>query len=269
MQPQLMPAIKWSGSKRSQAKRIIELFPDFNKFYEPFLGGGSVLIEASPKTAICGDVCEPLINFWNIVKNDPKRLIRNYTKQWNELQIKGYITYYKFRNRFNKNPNAIDLLFLSRTCVNGLIRFNSHGQFNNSFHHTRKGINPDTLKYIIMQYSNKIKYYKFSAKDYEATTKTATCDDLIYLDPPYFNTNGRYYGKINFDRFFKYLKLLNNKKIPFILSFDGSRGNTKYFVDLPKYLFKRHIILDSGNSSFKKVMSKKTENVKESLYLNF
>jgi len=269
MSQQLLPVIKWSGSKRSQAKQIIELFPKFSTYYEPFLGGGSVLVHARPKKAVCGDICKPLIDFWNLVKKNPRRIIEEYTTRWDKLQNEGYLTYYEIRDHFNKNQNPFDLLFLSRTCVNGLIRFNSEGKFNNSLHHTRKGINPNTLEKIIFNWSSLIQNYQFVYDEYSKTTKTATSNDFVYLDPPYFNTVGRYYGRIDHERFIDYLEELNAKNIKFVLSFDGKRGDKEYFVEIPKRLYKRYLLLDSGNASFKKVMDKKIEFVKESVYLNF
>ena len=56
------PVIKWSGSKRSQSAKIKEFFPDtFNTYYEPFVGGGSVLYAIRPDKSVCGDICQPLI----------------------------------------------------------------------------------------------------------------------------------------------------------------------------------------------------------------
>lgn len=269
MKQYLSPVIKWSGSKRSQAKQITSLFPKFRTYYEPFLGSGSVLIQAHPTEAICSDICKPLIDFWNLVKDDPCVLIEGYTKRWEHLQNDGYLVYYKIRDQFNDNPNPIDLLFLSRTCVNGLIRFNRKGNFNNSLHHTRKGINPKLLEKIILRWSELIQNYQFVYGDYTETTKTATSEDFVYLDPPYFHTIGRYYGKIDYDKFIDYLDELNSKNIRFVLSLDGRRENRIYLFDLPARLFKRHLLLDSGNASFKKVMDKKTELVKESIYLNY
>lgn len=263
------PVIKWSGSKRSQAYKIVSLFPKFARYYEPFLGGGSVLFQARPAQATCGDICEPLIKFWQVLRDNPSSLIESYHKSWNRLQTEGYMIFYEIRDRYNKKPNPHDLLFLSRTCVNGLIRFNKEGKFNNSLHHTRKGINPERLHNIIYSWSDRIRNYEFIYGEYFDTIKTATKDDLIYLDPPYFNNRGRYYGRIDHDEFLKYLEDLNDKKIKFVLSFDGSRGKKDYTVDLPSKLYKRHILLDSGNASFKKVMDKKIEFVKESIYLNF
>ncbi len=263
------PVIKWSGSKRSQAKELLKLFPEFKNYYEPFLGGGSVLYVVEGEKAFCGDICKPLIELWKLIQKDPKKLINSYTKDWNILQKEGYQTYYKIRDRFNKHKKAEDLFFLSRTCVNGLIRFNQKGEFNNSFHLTRRGIDPKRIEKIILDWSKKIQKVKFYNKDYRETTKSATSKDLIYLDPPYFNTKGRYYGKIDYEVFVEFLRDLNKRKVKFILSYDGMRGNIKYLKDLPKELYKRHLLLNSGNSSFRKVIDKKSEMVRESVYLNF
>ena len=269
MSQQLLPIIKWSGSKRSQAKTITEFFPKYKRYFEPFLGGGSVLMKAEPKEAICGDVCKPLIYFWKLIRDNPQKLIKEYSKRWNRLQDEGYLIFYEIRDNFNNKPNPFDLLFLSRTCVNGLIRFNKQGYFNNSLHHTRKGINPNTLEKLILERSQMIQNYKFVYGDYSKTVKNATRDDFVYLDPPYFNTKGRYYGRIDHNKFLDFLEDLNSRKIRYILSFDGYRGSKDYTVKMPQKLFKRKFLLDSGNASFKKVMDKKSEMVRESIYLNF
>ena len=218
---------------------------------------------------VCGDICNPLIELWILIQKDPNKLIISYKKNWMRLQKEGFKVYYEIRDRFNKNQNPDDLFFLSRTCVNGLIRFNKEGKFNNSLHHTRKGIHPERAEKIILDWSKAIQSVIFIKADYRETTKKATSKDFVYLDPPYFNTKGRYFGTINYDEFISYLDDLNKRNVKYILSYDGMRGNRSYLKDLPKRLFKRHILLESGNSSFKKVMDKKCEVVKESVYLNF
>lgn len=264
------PVIKWSGSKRSQAVQIKSFFPEeFDTYYEPFVGGGSMLYAVYPEKAICGDICEPLIQLWNEIKNNPGALSEAYRTRWTRLQTEGHTAYYDIRDEFNKNHSPEDLLFLSRTCVNGLIRFNTNGEFNNSLHHTRPGIHPDRLKKIVLDWAEHIQGSCFLAADYRETTETATNKDLIYLDPPYFHTKGRYYGTINFDEFLEYLETLNSKGIKYVLSFDGTRGEDSFTVDLPKELYKRHEMIPSGNSSFKKVMDKQNLQVFESLYLNW
>lgn len=266
----LSPLIKWSGSKRSQAKTIASHLPhETLTYFEPFLGGGSVLGTFSPHKAICGDICPSLIKVWNLTKNKPGLLTKEYKIRWSHLQKEGYLYYYKIRESFNKKKNPHDLLFLSRTCVNGLIRFNKNGDFNNSFHHSRKGIHPTSFEKIINAWSKKIKNYEFLTKDYRDLTDCAKKGDFIYLDPPYFNTRGRYFGGINFKEFLDYLEGLNRRDIKFALSFDGKRGDKSFIANIPKEIYKRHILLHSGNASFNKLQNNKIESVYESLYLNF
>lgn len=266
------PVIKWSGSKRLQAAQIIARAPkNFNMYYEPFIGGGSVLYALKPKEAKCGDICEPLIGLWNEIKNSPIELAEGYRTRWERLQSEGFEVFYQVREHFNKYKDPEDLMFLSRTCVNGLIRFNSKGEFNNSLHHTRPGINPVRLKKIILDWSASIQSSEFVAAEYQDTTKSAKEGDFVYLDPPYFHTVGRYYGTktINFKEFLEYLANLNTRGIKYMLSFDGKRADMDYTVEIPKDLYVRHEFIPSGNSSFKKVMDKQSQEVFESLYMNY
>jgi len=263
------PAIKWSGSKRSQVDEILKLIPSFETYYEPFIGGGSIAYAVSPENGICGDVCQPLVDFWNKVKNSPNEIADSYAERWHRLQNEGYTTFNIIRDQFNSSQNAEDLLFLSRTCVNGLIRFNKQGKFNNGLHHTRKGINPETLRSILRDWSNRIQGLTFIHGDYRETTKKITERDFIYLDPPYFNNGSRYFGRIDYEAFIDFLRELNSKGVKFLLSYDGTRGDHNYIVDLPKELYKHHRLIPSGNASFRKVMDGQNEMVMESLYWNF
>src|SRR3989338_3615265 len=266
----LKPFIKWTGSKRSQAEEIISYFPDkINTYYEPFLGSGAILGNLRPQNAVGGDINKPLIELWKTLKENPEKIAEDYRKNWQKLQDEGHLLFYKIRDRFNKKQSPSDFLFLTRTCVNGLIRYNKDGEFNNSLHHTRPGINPDQLRKTLIQWSLFIKKYKFSNQSYEVTTKDVGKDDFVYLDPPYANTGTRYFGGIDYNDFIYYLKHLNRKGVKFALSYDGTRGEKSFVVEIPKHLYKRHILIHSGNSAFNKVQNGKVEKVHESLYLNY
>ena len=269
MRSNFPPVIKWSGSKRLQAPTIVKFFPSFSTYYEPFVGGGSVMFQASPKKAICADICAPLIELWKLVKSSPDEVTDSYKTNWMKLQTQGYTYYYELRERYNANRDPHDLLFLSRTCVNGLIRFNGQGQFNNSLHYTRKGIDPMTMGTILHAWSARVKNVEFVQGDYRDTTRTATEKDFVYLDPPYFNTKGRYYGRIDFPKFVEYLLELKEKGVKFALSFDGRRGSEEFFVDFPSGIFGRRFLINNGNSTFIKVMGQRVESVQESLYLSW
>ncbi len=262
--------IKWSGSKRSQAEAIIAYFPkDIAVYYEPFLGSGAILGELKPREAVGSDINKPLIELWKKIQKNPSLIADDYRANWESLQKQGHTFFYEVRDRFNQKQSPSDFLFLTRTCVNGLIRYNKKGEFNNSLHHTRKGIKPDQLEKIIYKWSEMIREHTFLNTSYEMTTANAKKGDFVYLDPPYVNTGTRYFGSIDFEKFIEYLGSLNGKGICYALSYDGTRGEKSYLVKLPKKLYKRHVMLHSGNSAFGKVQNGKVEKVYESLYLNY
>jgi DNA adenine methylase len=266
----MKPFIKWSGSKRSQAKEIVSYFPkSISTYYEPFLGSGAILGYLKPQRAIASDINKPLIQLWKELQKNPDRISRDYRRKWNSLQKNGHTYFYKIRDEFNKKQSPLDFLFLTRTCVNGLIRYNNSGEFNNSLHHTRKGIHPDRLEKILLDWSKAVQEYNFFNSDYKEITQSAKKKDFVYLDPPYFNTGTRYFGALDYQEFIKYLTDLKRREIRFALSYDGKRGEKSYIVDIPKNLYKRHVLIHSGNSSFNKVQNGKIEKVYESLYLSY
>lgn len=188
---------------------------------------------------------------------------------WNEMNQKDDIQfrkqyYIKVRNNFNKIHNPIDFFFLSRTATNGLIRFNSKGEFNSSYHLTRKGINPKTIGKIINEWSNKLNQnnVQFICRDFKDIKPSN--NDFMYLDPPYADTDSMYFGELELNKFFTYLR---NLKCPYILSFNGKRSNKDNTYDLPNDLYNQHIYMQSGNSGFKK-LQQEIDKVQESLYIN-
>ena len=268
------PVIKWSGSKRSQSEEIIKRFPKkIDTYYEPFIGGGSILFQLlnsdiEVKEYICSDINEELIALWNIIKEEPYELYKDYLEKWTQLNSiedieKKKEYYYEIRNKFNKSRNPKDFMFLSRTCVNGLIRYNKKGEFNTSLHSGRPGIHPEKLKKIIYQWSDLLneKNVKFIQQDYRCVNTSE--NDLIYLDPPYANTTGMYYGTINYEQLWKFLI---EQKGNYILSFDGKTnvGNTEY--DVPNEIYDKHEYIYYGISGFHK-LHKKQIYVEESLYI--
>lgn len=266
----IQPVIKWSGGKRSQADAILRYLPSsFGAYFEPFVGGGIMLYAIRPEIAVCGDICAPLIALWESIRDRPRDLAATYRERWQRLQDEGHMAYYAIRDDFNREHSPDDLLFLSRTCVNGLIRFNVAGEFNNSLHHTRKGMHPKRMEAIIGDWSARIRNVRFMVADYRELTGLMRAGDLAYLDPPYFHTSGRYYGTIDHEAFLGWLETLNSKGVRFMLSYDGKRGDTDYEVKIPKSLWKSKRMIPSGNSSFKKVMDGSIEQVTEALYLNF
>jgi len=271
----LQPVIKWTGSKRSQAEYIISKFPkEINTYYEPFIGGASVLFkllhsEISVKNYICSDINSDLISLWNTIKDNPEDLIDDYLGMWNELNKDENIDrrkdyYFEVRSRFNLSRDPSDFLFLSRTCVNGLIRYNSSGNFNTSLHLTRDGIIPKTLVSIILDWHNKLNSFNVNFKCQDYSSIESNEKDLVYLDPPYANTKGIYYGTIDYDKFWNWIR---EQKGKYLLSFDGKRELLDNTYAVPKDIYSEHEYVVSGGSTLKDLRSSEvSEFVKESLY---
>lgn len=270
------PVIKWSGSKRSQSEEIIKYFPkEINTYYEPFCGGCSVLFQLlhsdiKVNNYVCSDKNKGLIDLWNLIKVKPKLVSDSYSIMWNELNIddnkerkKQY--FYMVRERYNNTHNPTDFMFIMRTTTNGMPRYNNNGDFNNSFHITRNGILPSKLEKIIYQWSEILNKNNVKFINQEYNNINTNENDFIYLDPPYANTKGMYYGTIDYNILWNWLKQQSCK---YILSFDGKTNNEDMTQNIPTNIYSKHVYLNSGNSSFRRVIGKsKNTIVKESLYI--
>lgn len=261
--------LKWTGSKRSQAARIAAYAPAFDRYYEPFLGGGALLYLLAKPGAVAADIYAPLTAFWTMVRDDPERLIADYACQWAALQedLPGY--FYVVRDRFNSTRQAEDLNFLMRTCVNGIVRFSKKGEFNNSFHLSRKGMLPHRFAGIVRSWTDKLKGVEVRSGDFEETIADAKAGDFVYLDPPYAGNKQRYIGDLDVARFNEVLDRLNRRGVRWALSFDGTRGSTVYDHTIPSEIYRRKVLLNSGYSAVAKVLNGPVEMVTESLYLNY
>ena len=275
--------IKWTGSKRAQAASIVQLMPKCKRYIEPFLGSGAVLFLASGGNALAGDVYEPLVQLWKVVQEDPDQLVEDYAQKWRELQreldaldgasVKKHsgtpTYYYEVRRRFNQSQSPLDLNFLMRTCVNGIVRFNDLGEFNNSFHLSRPGMAPHRFEKAVRQWNSVVQDVTFVCQDYEVTLADAKEGDFVYLDPPYAGNHQRYAEDLDVQRFFTALEELNRRGVQWALSFDGRRGEADLTYEVPSDLFRRRFYLDNGNSAVHKVLNGPLEKVQESLYLSY
>lgn len=267
----MQPVVKWTGSKRGQANRIIKHFPnEIQVFYEPFLGGAHVFAECikseriSVEKYIGSDILEPLIKIWKSVKTDPLLLYKSYEEKWSKFQDDTDY-FYEERRYFNETGDHFSFLFLTRTCYNGLIRFNSDGDFNTSVHIERPGIKPSDLYNVILRWHRlfKTQDVKFKVQDYKELE--CNSEDWCYLDPPYLDTGEMYQNSLNKEEFYKWL---DNLDCGYALSFDGKTESEDQSVFVPEDLYSSHKLLDSSKSSFRK-LKEKDERVFESLYVNY
>lgn len=265
------PVIKWSGSKRLVATQLAQNMPlKYNRYFEPFVGGGAMLPFSNGHKGYAGDIIVELIDLWKNIQINPLHVASEYEERWARLQTEGINIYYEIRDHFNETRDCFDFLFLTRTCVNGLIRYNAQGKFNNSFHLSRPGIDPNRLREQLVRWSKSIQKITFENTDYREILYNVEAGDFVFLDPPYGGTKDRYMRTdFNLQDFYAELDRLNSKGVMWMLTFDGTAGERQYCYAPPSSLYKTKFLITTGNSAFTKLMDKKKDSIKESVYLNF
>jgi len=228
----VQPVLKWAGGKRQLLPEIEKYIPNkFSTYYEPFLGGGAVLFRLQPKKAVVNDVNEELINVYTVIRDNVEKLIKDLSKYKNEAEY-----YYEVRkwDRDNESYSKLSsirkasrIIYLNKTCYNGLFRVNRAGQFNAPFGRYKNPniINEGTLR-AVSKYFNENKI-TFKCGDFEEAVKGIRKGAFVYFDPPYDpvsdSSSFTGYNKGGFDqeeqkRLKKLCDKLNQRGIKFLLS---------------------------------------------------
>ncbi len=181
--------LKWAGGKLQLIEQFENLFPHkFRNYYEPFIGSGAVFFyvksKLKPNKVLLSDTNEELINCFLVVRDKPSELVElllNHRKKHSKEH------YYAVRsiesNRLDKVNRAARLIYLNKTCFNGLYRVNSKGQFNVPFGDYKSPSIFD--KNILFQASQLLQGVDLQVMAFEKVLDFAGKDDFVYFDPPY------------------------------------------------------------------------------------
>jgi DNA adenine methylase len=199
----IVPPIKIQGIKTKLVEWIIGQinFEIKGWWIEPFMGSGVVGFNLQPRRAIFADKNPHIINFYNAIKRGEitsQRVEMFLRSEGEKLLQKGEEYYYEVRDRFNRLQDPLDFLFLNRACFNGVVRFNSKGEFNTPF-----GKNPSRFrKAYITKIVNQLRCVEelihrndwlFVVQDFRKTLTDAGKDDFLYCDPPYIGRHTNYF----------------------------------------------------------------------------
>jgi DNA adenine methylase len=182
-------------------------------------------------------------------------------------------SYYDFiRTCFNEKGESHHFLYLLARCVKGTVRYNRNGKFNNSPDNRRLGMKPENMRSNLVNVSTILNgRATICCSDYKEILAKARKGDLIYMDPPYQGVcnvrNHRYCKGVDFDEFCEQLFQLNQKKIDFIVSYDGRTGDKTYGKELPSNLNLQKIELRAGRSTQATLLGR-TDYTYESLYIS-
>ena len=186
----MLPIIKYSGGKRREIKFFERYIPEkFDRYIEPFFGGGAVYFYLEPEKAIINDLNTNLVNFYKTFSTSREDLIKELSTLENDET-----TYYEIRDMLNNKISreyldATIYYYINKTCFSGMIRYNSKGDFNVPFGRYKK---VDFIKPLTKEASNLLSKATITNVDFEDVFKEAKEGDFIFLDPPYMSTFQNY-----------------------------------------------------------------------------
>ena len=207
------PVLKYRGGKSREIPRFLQYIPDdFNRYIEPFLGGGAVYFHLEPDNAILNDINDRLITFYQQLRNNYPQMrqqLDELQRQYeaNQLAYKQLKAqnpdervpnanedlYYRIRELFNRPDDTyldgVLYFFINKTAYSGMIRYNSSGEYNVPF-----GRYPNlNTRLVTSQHSELLQGAELYSLDYRQIFDMAEEDDFMFLDPPYdcvFNDYG-------------------------------------------------------------------------------
>ena len=223
------PFLKWAGGKTQLLPELVKRLPkSWNRYFEPFVGGGALFFRLLPKSAFLSDITPELVNAYIVVRDEVEALITELSKhKHNETY------FYRLRSvdadksfkRWSNARKASRLIYLNKTCFNGLYRLNKAGCFNTPFgkYKNPKIVDPVNLRAC----SHALKNATISVSSFEKVYNFARRGDLVYFDPPYVpldkTSSFVSYSRNGFDlalqkELFKLCCKLNERGVKFMLS---------------------------------------------------
>ncbi len=188
------PFLKWVGGKGSVIAELRRFFPEsFDNYFEPFVGGGAVFFSLKTKKSTINDINQSLMGAYINIRDHVDELIEELLKiqtEYHSLDSDNQkIQYYKMREEYNSLEDkksirrTVLMIFLNKTCFNGMYRENKSGGFNVPFNKSRKPTICDEIN--LREISNTLKHTSILSGSYKEAVKKAKSGDFIYFDPPY------------------------------------------------------------------------------------
>ena len=238
------PFLKWAGGKSQILSKIGKYLPEkYSSYYEPFVGGGALLFYWQPKKAVINDSNEELINVYKVIRDSLDELIVDLEHHVNSegyfYQIRSWDRDEKHYANLSPIKKASRIIYLNKTCFNGLFRVNRAGQFNSPFGNYR---NPNIVDEPVLRAVSKYLNHaniRINCGDFEEGLQHIRKGAFVYIDPPYDpvsdSANFTGYDKGGFDRneqerLKEVCDKINRKGIKFLLSNSAT--------DFIKYLYR-------------------------------
>lgn len=258
VQPFKTQLLKWIGNKQRFAHEIIGYFPArFGTYFEPFLGSGGVLGTLAPPKAAAADALAPLMEIWTTLQEDPETLKEWYRVRYEKAHSMGdkVAGYELIKAAYNDRPNGADLVYLSRSCYGGVVRFRKDGYMSTPCG-VHAPVTPKSFSHRVEAWHRRTAGTQFFCADFEEVMRTARPGDLVYCDPPYSCTQAILYGAQGFDlrRLLCVIQACKDRGVHVALSIDGTKrsGASLCNVEIPPALFEREAMVNCGRSMLRR-----------------
>ncbi len=268
--------VPYQGSKRALASTIVRLVPaGTDRLVEPFAGSAAVSLAARARGVVprvrLSDLNEPLVDLWQLVRDDPVGLANSYDRLWAAGAADPPGAYTQTRDAFNTDHDPARLLYLLARCVKSAVRYSADGRFNQSADRRRLGRRPEAMRRDLVAAGALLQGSVAAAGDYRAPLLDASATDVVYLDPPYQGVSGardrRYVTGVDAAALVGDLRDATRAGVSFLLSYDGSTGERTHGDPLPPDLGLHRLLLPAGRSAQATLLGRRAETV-ESLYLS-
>jgi DNA adenine methylase len=181
------PVLKWAGGKQGIAGHLVKFFPTaIDRYFEPFVGAGSVLLNLQPRKAVIGDANDWLIDTYEALRTDHVKVLTILDGLVNTRE--EYLRIRKIHPRtLSLFHRAAHLIYLNKTCFRGLFRVNRRGQFNVPYgQYDRRYYDLDNVRAV----AEVLQSVEIRRGDFELCLHDVTPQDFVYMDPPYFKLGG-------------------------------------------------------------------------------
>lgn len=180
---QVKPFVKWAGGKGQLLEELLRRVPgSFNRYYEPFVGGGALFFALRPREAILADKNEELMNAYLVVRDHVDELVASLKRHRHDRDY-----YYRLRSHDPRELDRVErasrFIYLNKTCYNGLWRVNRRGRFNVPFgrYKAPRICDEENLRAASLA----LRGAQVSCGDFAEALAGVTAGDFVYLDPPY------------------------------------------------------------------------------------
>ena len=250
--------LKWIGNKQKQADDIIRFFPEqYGTYFEPFLGSGGVLGVLAPKRAVASDAFGPLIEIWQMLRDDKEALKRQYAERHALIgKIGKKAAYETVLASYNAKSNGADLLFLCRSCYGGVVRFRKSDGHMSTPVGVHDPVAPESFASRVEIWHARTSGARFVHTDFAGAMEKARRGDLIYCDPPYSDSQTILYGAQAFslERLLDTIASCKARGVYVALSIDGTKfsGQKLCDVPVPPGLFEHEEFVNVGRSMLRR-----------------